>query len=215
MIVQGPLSQGVLPDTLVTLSAEVTGHPLPFTFEWRRITPLVTNVVYGPSNFFTFTAASTITTQLFRVVIKNLANSSPGVISSPASIVTLLDSDVDEIPDDWELFFGFNPDSGEDRDFDADLDGMTNLQEYRSGTDPTNSASVFRLDISPALPRALSFGAASNHTYTVEFADDVAGPWTRLADFVARATNRVEAVVDPAATTNRYYRAITPRQPEP
>jgi hypothetical protein len=218
VVVQGPLSQGVLPDTPVTLSIEVTGHPLPFTFEWRRsTTPIVTNVVYGPSNFFTFTAPSSVgVTQQFRVIIKNLANSAPGVATSFANVWTLLDSDFDEIPDDWEIFYGFNPDSGEDRDFDADLDGTTNLEEYRAGTDPTNSLSGFRLQISADLPRTISFGASSNHTYSVEFAGDMAGPWTRLADFVARATNRLEAIVDPGSTTtNRYYRAVTPRQAPP
>jgi hypothetical protein len=70
------------------------------------------------------------------------------------------------------------------------------------------------LDIGAASQAAaVSFGAASNHTYTVEFTDDLAaGPWTRLTDIVARATNHVEIIPDPAWTTNRFYRATTPRR---
>jgi hypothetical protein len=37
--------------------------------------------------------------------------------------------------------------------------------------------------------------------------------WPRLADIAARATNRTETVVDPAYTTNRFYRLVTPQQP--
>jgi hypothetical protein len=37
--------------------------------------------------------------------------------------------------------------------------------------------------------------------------------WTKLADIVARATNRTETVTDSAAGTNRFYRVVTPRLP--
>lgn len=40
-----------------------------------------------------------------------------------------------------------------------------------------------------------------------------AGTWSKLADVVARSTNRVEVIVDPAWTTNRFYRVVTPEQP--
>jgi hypothetical protein len=54
----------------------------------------------------------------------------------------------------------------------------------------------------------------SNRTYTVQFTDQLnSGAWSRLADIVARANNRVESFTDPAWTTNRFYRVVTPRQP--
>ena len=45
------------------------------------------------------------------------------------------DDDNDQMPDEWEIQFGLNPfmDDAED---DADADGLTNISEYKGGTDP-------------------------------------------------------------------------------
>lgn len=50
------------------------------------------------------------------------------------------DSDFDGMPDGWELLFGLMPLSAADAAMDSDSpngDTLTNLQEYRLGTDPT------------------------------------------------------------------------------
>ncbi|MBI1195581.1 MAG: S8 family serine peptidase [Gammaproteobacteria bacterium] len=47
------------------------------------------------------------------------------------------DDDNDGMPDSWELTYGLNPFDAGDANTDLDGDGMTNLQEYRLGTDPT------------------------------------------------------------------------------
>jgi hypothetical protein len=60
----------------------------------------------------------------------------------------------------------------------------------------------------------LSFNAVSNQTYTVEWSAQPAdGAWSKLADLVARATDRLEIVIDPnAGDVARFYRVITPRR---
>jgi hypothetical protein len=71
-----------------------------------------------------------------------LVSHSPGVDMLPlveAVDITVRfpdDMDNDRMPDDWERAHGLNPNNASDADQDADGDGITNLEEYRLGTDP-------------------------------------------------------------------------------
>jgi len=99
---------------------------------------------------------------------------------------------------------------------DSDNDRLTNVEEYRAGTDPTNAASVLRINRITAgnNPVTLEFEAMSNKTYTVQHSDPLdGGSWSKLADIVARTNNRTESSTDSGAATNRFYRVIAPRQP--
>lgn len=51
------------------------------------------------------------------------------------------DDDNDQMPDDWEIQYGLLPLDDSDATADKDLDGLTNLQEYTLGTNPTNEDS--------------------------------------------------------------------------
>lgn len=57
------------------------------------------------------------------------------------------------------------------------------------------------------------FGAVSNKTYSILRSDMPGGAWGKLADVLARPTNRVEKVHDPAGRTAQLYRIVTPQQP--
>ena len=46
------------------------------------------------------------------------------------------DADGDGLPDWWETLYGLDPDDHADAAEDPDGDGLTNLEEYRAGTDP-------------------------------------------------------------------------------
>ncbi|MFT5084237.1 MAG: hypothetical protein ACI9Y1_002290, partial [Lentisphaeria bacterium] len=48
-----------------------------------------------------------------------------------------LDDDNDGMPDVWEQQFALNPFDASDASIDTDLDGLTNVQEFENGTDPT------------------------------------------------------------------------------
>jgi hypothetical protein len=92
---------------------------------------------------------------------------------------------------------------------------MSNRAEYIAGTDPTNSASYLRIEHG-IIPNAASVRvtAVANRTYTLQYTDDLnSGLWRKLADLPAQSIDRVESRPDPAWTSNRLYRVVTPWQP--
>ncbi len=77
------------------------------------------------------------------------------VFAAPQSPFVAMDSDGDGIPDWWMMQYFGHP-TGQAADHsraqdDADGDGMTNLQEFLAGTNPTDPNSVFRLQLSPTV----------------------------------------------------------------
>jgi hypothetical protein len=215
VITLAPISQSVITGAVVTVSVEAFGNPLPFGYEWRRGSATVaSNTANSYANFFTFTAPTNITTQLYRVVVRNVANPST-TANAQFNITTLADTDADGIPDVWESNFGMNTNRAADGALDFDLDGMSNYAEYIAGTDPTNALSYLRVDLDADPDAAIvSFNAISNRTYTVRYTDALgSGAWFRLTDVLARATNRVESILDSNWRDHRFYQVITPRQP--
>jgi len=218
-IVQGPLSQTVVAGGIVSLSATINGNPAPFTYEWRRLSPLplFTNFIISNErmSFYSFAAPLVSATQTWRLVVKNLGNPSPGVAAPTATIIALADSDNDGIPDDWELAHGLSPTNVLDGAIDSDGDGMKNREEYIAGTNPHDLTSCLKVEqFHVSSPAQITFQAISNRTYSVQYTADLNSPaWLKLTDVVARATNRMETVIDANPGTNRFYRIATPQVP--
>ena len=213
VITNQPVAQTVLQGGTAVFSVTAgPDHPLlPLNYRWLRsgLTFLsnapamlvLTNVQPG--------AAGT-----FRVVVTNLAGS---VSSATVSLTVLADFDGDGLADAWEKQYGFDTNNLADAALDFDRDGMSNRDEYNAGTNPTNAASVLKLQLSPVVAgqAALSFLAMSNRTYTVEWnAADTGGTWNRVQDVLAQPAERIESVSDTNASgAMRLYRVVTPKRP--
>jgi hypothetical protein len=214
-IVVHPVSQAVLPGDNVTLSVTVSNTAtLPLGYRWRRggTSPFGWQVLNAYTSFFTVTNAQP-TSPSYNVVVTNFARIQ-GSNSLSAVLTFLSDFDGDRLPDNWEVTFGFDTNSVNDADGDVDGDTLTNFQEYIAGTDPTDPESYLKVDsIAASGGTTLKFGAVAARTYTIEYSGLPGAPWTKLADVVAQPVNRIETIVDPGATTNRFYRVVTPRQP--
>jgi hypothetical protein len=214
-IVVGPINQSVVVGQPVTLSVVANGNPVPFGYEWRRgSTTMASNTVNALTDFYSFTAPTSVITQLYRVIVRNLADSGINANAS-CNIVTLADADGDGLADLWETAHGLNTNNIADAALDSDGDTMSNRAEFLAGTDPTNPSSYLKIDsITADGGTTLAFGAISNRTYSVQYSDAPgSGAWLGLAHVVARTTNRVESITDPIFTTNRIYRLATPQQP--
>jgi len=48
----------------------------------------------------------------------------------------MADKDLDGMPDNWEIKYGFDPENSQDGSMDFDNDGYTNIEEYLNGTNP-------------------------------------------------------------------------------
>ncbi|HZO85106.1 MAG TPA: Amuc_1099 family pilus-like system protein, partial [Verrucomicrobiae bacterium] len=126
------------------------------------------------------------------------------------------DTDLDGIPNSWELANGLNPNNEDDAEEDPDDDGFTNLQEYRAGTDPQSAQSHLRLGPIAAVPGAvmIEFHAAAGITYSISYRPELhTGGWLKLIDIPAQSTAQFIRVFDPSPDPRRFYRLVTPSMP--
>lgn len=125
------------------------------------------------------------------------------------------DSDGDGMDDSWELAnFGT---LSRDGTVDFDSDGVSDLNEFLAGTNPTDSASYLRLDVNAHTSTTclLGFRAVAGKTYTVQYRDLVDnGPWQKLADIPAQLASGPYSVTDTTveSSATRFYRVVTPAQ---
>ena len=124
----------------------------------------------------------------------------------------------DGIPNGWKQQYGFDPLDPAVANADPDGDGMSNLQEYLAGTDPTNSDSALR--ITSIVPQGddilITWSAVTNESYIVQVTTNTLdGSFTNA--FLDLATVAVPAAppitetnyLDVGALTNdwsRFYR---------
>ena len=127
-----------------------------------------------------------------------------------------VDSDGDGIPDLWMTHYFGHP-TGHAGDLslaqnDADGDGMSNLQEFLAGTDPTNPASSLRLQIgvqvSPPNNVTLNWPAVPGKNYRIQFKDKLNDAvWLEAPGAAVVGTKGSFTI--PADQSSRFYRVTT------
>ncbi len=123
---------------------------------------------------------------------------------------SLIDGDGDGMADLWETtYFGASDSAEGAAAADGDHDGLTNLDEYQAGTNPTNAASVLALTALVALPDGLrlAWSSASNALYALSAKTNLSDAlWHRLVSALpATPPTNVHTVLTDR-TTFRYYR---------
>jgi autotransporter-associated beta strand protein len=113
----------------------------------------------------------------------------------------------------WRLeHFGTTSNSGDAADSaDPDGDGMTNAQEFASGTNPRDSASLLKVSVLTigGVDIQVSFPSVLGKTYRVERSDTLqTGSWTMLQEIAG--TGGVLQITDAgaAAQAKRIYRIV-------
>jgi hypothetical protein len=156
-------------------------------------------------------------TTTFRVGVTNTAVPA-GVFSPTAGNITLTliaDGDKDGLGDAWEIAY-FGSTNANNGALDTDGDGMTNSDEFRSGTNPTNALSVLKVLFTETNANVLSFVAQTNLSYSVQWRPNLAAaPWETLTNLFPSNQVRTITVNSGSAPpgTERYFRVVTPLAP--
>ncbi len=135
----------------------------------------------------------------------NWAAASP----TPGPQASGLDTDRDGLPDFWESTYGFDPLNPADAALDADGDGLSNLEEFRLGTNPRDRNSglaITRIELRPDGQVTLTFTAAANAGYRIDYTDNLASPWINVDSVDAAPTSRVIQLTYPPEGAQGFFR---------
>jgi hypothetical protein len=207
-ITQQPASQTAPAGQTIRLSVAATGQNL--GYQWR----------FNGENIRNATASSLVLSNAqpaqsgaYAVVV---FNSFAATSSDIASVSVGRDYDRDGIEDNWELDRALNPFIATDAALDSDNDGISNLQEYMAGTEPRDATSYLAVEqITVAGPGAsLSFNAAPNRTYTIQYTDSLTpANWVNLKNINGGGEGATGQIADQPSKGVRFYRIVTPAQP--
>ena len=152
---------------------------------------------------------------LQRVSLTGFGNDPTNWVAVVPNFGGAVDSDGDGMPDAYENLYPsiLDPNNPADASQDPDGDGLSNLQEYLAGTDPTDPNSTLRIlsiDNLGGNQVRLIFFAVANRTYTVEYKNALTGAsWLPFTNITAAASDRL-LPVQATLATNRFFRVRTP-----
>ena len=166
----------------------------------------------GTTNFsFTLNAIVSAGQIITATVTDDVGNTSP---FSAGVTISTTSSPNDSIPNAWRaLYFGGNGSITNNQSCatcDPDGDGANTLQEFFSGTNPTNAANVFLVTITATNNNntTVNFQSSTGSVYRIETRDDLnTNAWSILADQVLGTGSSIQ-FADPAASVlpKRFYR---------
>jgi hypothetical protein len=199
LILSQPQTQVVGPGELASFFV-VVADARDLVHQWRFNG---TNLAGATNDALLLTNVGTTNEGLYSVV---LVNSSGSITSAPAAL--MLDSRGCGMPDSWQLTYFGNLTNTATGDYDHD--GISNLQEFLDGTNPTNSASArFRLTVlndggSVAVgPSQASFTNGQNVTLT-------ASPPEAFHDWTGDALSQSSTVTLTMTTNKTVFARFTP-----
>ncbi len=154
---------------------------------WLGWTTVTTDAAGNASFHCALTNAVAVTGFISATATDPDNNTSEFCLCVPNQVGPIVDTDGDGLPDDYELAWGFDPNWAGDASLDADGDGLTNLEEYRAGTNPRDASSVLRLSQSVAGDGKLllEFPTVAGKTYRVEWTASLPTGWTPLVSNLA------------------------------
>lgn len=122
----------------------------------------------------------------------------------------------DGIPNGWKEQYGLDPLDPTVANSDPDGSGMTVLQDYLAGTDPTKANSAFRITaISPSgADTRVYFTSVGGKYYNLERCDFLGGGWTDIVTNIP-GNDGIQWVKDIAGATrtSAYYRILLNSSP--
>ena len=118
--------------------------------------------------------------------IPNLSSISAGGFHSLGIVPEEADSNNNGIPDWWEIQNSLDPAAAIDPKIDSDRDGLTDHEEYLTGTDPWDNASFFKAELAlnpvSGTPEMVFSPVSTDRLYTLEYTADVtSGSWRTVS----------------------------------
>ncbi|MGD0539003.1 MAG: thrombospondin type 3 repeat-containing protein [Verrucomicrobiota bacterium] len=139
----------------------------------------------------------------------DLGNGSVSPVSSATTNTTWgPDLNYDGLPDDWQAkYWGPDPSKWPAPTADSDGDGVSNLNEFLAGTDPTDPNSVLKTSIAPvALGILVNWNSVPGQVYQVQSSSDLK-TWTNLGSprFAPGNTCYLLVPAPAASSTTTFY----------
>ena len=133
--------------------------------------------------------------------------SGPGIVSAPVSATSYTAVQT------WRLaHFGTTDASGSAADnADPDGDGLDNLQEFAAGTDPTDPASLFKIEHIEAAggEMLITFASVAGKTYRLERSETLgAASWSTVRDGIAGTGGMLTLSDSTAGLPSVFYRLV-------